>query len=48
MQYFVVIEQDNETAKLKCESYDEACLVKQSFINYGKCSSVVIETIKEQ
>lgn len=44
--YTVVITQDNEIARLDCETYEEALEVKRSFINYGKCQSVTIE-VKE-
>lgn len=41
--YTVVIKQDNEYARLSCETYAEALVVKRSFINYGKCQEVTIE-----
>jgi hypothetical protein len=44
--YNVIIVQDNETATLKCSSYNEALQVKQAFINYGKCESVTIEAFE--
>lgn len=43
MKYFVIIEQDGETARLECESLEEAQMVRRSFVNYGKCSDVRIE-----
>ena len=46
MNYVVVIVQDGETARLDCETLQQAQLVKRSFINYGKCESVTIE-VKE-
>jgi hypothetical protein len=48
MIYAVVILQDNEHARLECESLEEALRVKQSFINYGKCQSVAIEYIEAE
>lgn len=45
MTYIVVIVQDGETARLVCETYEEAVQVRQSFVNYGKCSSVEIEIL---
>ena len=47
MTYTVVILQDGETARLACDTLEEAQKVRQSFINYGKCQEVLIE-IKEQ
>jgi len=44
MNYTVVIEQDDEQARLDCETYEEAVRVKVSFENYGKCQSIEIET----
>jgi hypothetical protein len=46
MKYTVVILQDNEYARLECDTLEEAQSVKRSFINYGKCQEVKIE-IKE-
>ena len=43
MDYSVVITQDGERARLPCENFEEAQLVRQSFVNYGKYQSVVIE-----
>jgi hypothetical protein len=43
MAYEVVIVQDGDTARLECATLEEAQLVRQSFINYGKCQSVEIE-----
>jgi hypothetical protein len=43
MKYTVIIEQDGETARLTCETLEEAQMVRQSFVNYGKCSDVRIE-----
>jgi hypothetical protein len=42
--YQVVIVQDGDTARLDCKTLEEAQKVKRSFINYGKCQSVTIET----
>lgn len=36
----------NETAIISCESFNDALHVRQSFINYGKCKSVIIEEFK--
>jgi hypothetical protein len=44
MTYTVVILQDGGTARLDCASLAEAESVRQSFVNYGKCQSVTIET----
>jgi hypothetical protein len=44
MTYTVVIQQDGEFARLECETLEEAQLVRQSFVNYGKCQAVTIET----
>jgi len=41
--YTVVILQDNDIARLPCESLEEAQRVRQSFLNYGKCQDVTIE-----
>jgi hypothetical protein len=43
MSYEVVIQQDGDSARLACESYEEAVQVRQSFINYGRYQSVEIE-----
>lgn len=43
MKCDVVIVQDGETARLECDSYEEAHRVKVSFENYGKCQSITIE-----
>ncbi len=43
MGYTVVILQDGEYARLECHTREEAQLVRQSFVNYGKCQEVVIE-----
>lgn len=45
MTYYVVIEQDGETARLECSSYAEAQQVKVSFENYGKCQNISIEQV---
>ena len=47
MSYTVVIVQDNDTARLPCETWEEAQQVQRSFINYGKCQSVTIEADNE-
>ena len=44
MTYYVVIEHDGETARLECESLEEAQMVRRSFVNYGKYGEVRIET----
>ena len=46
MTYFVIVEQDGDTARLACETLEEAQMVLRSFVNYGKCSDVRIE-VKE-
>jgi hypothetical protein len=43
MKYIVIIEQDGETARLQCETLEEAQIVRRSFVNYGKCNDVRIE-----
>jgi hypothetical protein len=43
MKYFVIIEQDGDSACLECDSLEEAQMVRRSFVNYGKCSDVRIE-----
>lgn len=43
MTYYVVVEQDDETARLECATQEEAHLVKVSFENYGKCQNISIE-----
>ena len=48
MTYYVVIEQDGETARLECQSYAEAQQVKVSFENYGKCQNISIEQDEEE
>ncbi len=49
MSYVVVIVQNDEEARLLCETLEEAQMVKRSFVNYGKFQSVTIEfdTYKE-
>ncbi len=47
MKYDVVIVQNGETARLPCDSYDEAVRVKVSFENYGKCQSITIERVSD-
>jgi hypothetical protein len=41
--YTVVIKQNDEYARLDCETYEEALEVKRSFVNYGKCQEITIE-----
>lgn len=48
MTYTVVIMQDGETARLECATLQEAQLVRQSFINYGKCQEVIIKEEEEE
>lgn len=43
MKYVVIIKQDGETARIECETIQEAQKVKVSFENYGKCESITIE-----
>ena len=43
--YSVVIKQNDEFARLDCETLEEALNVKRSFINYGKCQEVTIEIV---
>jgi hypothetical protein len=43
MIYFVIVEQDGDTARLECKTLEEAQMVYKSFLNYGKCSDVRIE-----
>ena len=45
MKYTVVILQDGEYACLECQTLEEAQLVRQSFVNYGKYQEVVIERL---
>ena len=47
INYTVVILQDGETAQLECTTLEEAQLVRQSFVNYGKCQEVIIEQSQE-
>lgn len=47
MTYYVVILQDNEYARLECATIEEAQLVRQSFVNYGKCQEITIEEHSE-
>ena len=42
LTYTVVILQDGEYARLECKTLKEAQLVRQSFVNYGKCQEVTI------
>jgi hypothetical protein len=46
MKYQVVIVQDGDTARLDCETLEEAQNVRRSFVNYGKCQEVTIEEIE--
>ncbi len=41
--FIVVITQDNEQARLTCNSMEEAVQTRRAFINYGKCQDVTIE-----
>ena len=41
--YTVVILKDGETARLDCDTLEEAQQVRQSFVNYGKCQEITIE-----
>lgn len=41
--YIVVIEQDGETARLICETLEEAQMVRTSFLHYGKFEDIRIE-----
>jgi hypothetical protein len=43
MVYIVLILQNNEEARLICNTLEEAQRVKVSFENYGKCESISIE-----
>ena len=43
MTYYVVIQQDGETARLECQTLAEAQQVKVSFENYGKCQNISID-----
>ena len=43
--YIVIILQNNEYARLECETLDEAQRVKVSFENYGRCDSVEIQHV---
>jgi hypothetical protein len=43
MTYFVIVKQDGDTARLECETWEEAQMVRRSFVNYGKCSDVKTE-----
>lgn len=43
MTYFVIVEQDGNTARLECKTLEEAQMIHRSFLNYGKCSDVRIE-----
>lgn len=43
MEYIVIITQDGEKAFLHCKTFQEAIDVRRSFINYGKCQSVIIQ-----
>ena len=47
MNYVVVILQDNEYARLECDTLEEAQLVQRSFVNYGKCQEVRIAKIEQ-
>lgn len=44
MKYAVVILQDGEYAKIDCKTIEEAQSVRRSFVNYGKCQEVTVET----
>lgn len=48
MTYYVVIEQDGETARLACSTLEEAHQVRRSFENWGRCSNITIETRGEE
>ena len=48
MTYFVIIEQDGETAQLVCKTLEEAQMIRRSFENYGKCADVRIEVEDER
>ena len=41
--YQVVIVQNDDIARLDCETLEEAHKVRRSFVNYGKCQQVFIE-----
>lgn len=43
MNYTVVILQNDEYARLECETLEEAQRVQRSFVNYGKCQEITIE-----
>ena len=45
--YVVVILQDGEYARLQCDTLEEAQKVRQSFVNYGKCTEVTIERVTD-
>jgi hypothetical protein len=45
MKYIVVIEQDGETARLECDTLEEAERVKVSFENYGRYQNIRIDQI---
>ena len=48
MKYNVIIEQAGEQARLECDSLEEAQMVKVSFENYGRCSSIRIEQVDQK
>lgn len=45
--YVVVIIQNNDEARLDCDTYEEALSVKRSFENYGKYESITIERVEQ-
>ena len=47
MIYYVVLTSDGETAKLKCDTYEEAQKVYRAFMNHGKYDTVTIERVDD-
>ena len=41
--YTVVINHEGETARLDCETLEEAQQVRRSFVNYGRYQEITIE-----
>lgn len=44
ISYYVVIEHQGDTARLECDSLEEAVRVRQSFVNWGGYQSVEIDS----
>ena len=46
MSYILVVKQDDEYARLDCDTLEQAQCLHRAFVNYGKCQEITIEHIE--